>query len=52
MLKKFDKILVGLLPEKETALLAVSGGADSICMAEGIPCVWLSCSWNPGVISL
>ena len=34
MLKKFDKILVGLLPEKETALLAVSGGRDSMCMAQ------------------
>ena len=34
MQKEFDKILVGLIPEGETALLAVSGGADSICMAE------------------
>ena len=34
MEKSFERILVGLIPEGETALLAVSGGADSICMAE------------------
>lgn len=34
MQKAFDKILKGLLPEGETALLAVSGGVDSMCMAE------------------
>ena len=31
--KSFDRTIVGLLPEKETALLAVSGGIDSICLA-------------------
>ena len=34
MQKAFDKILEGLLPDGETALLAVSGGIDSICMAD------------------
>ena len=34
MQNAFDKILEGLIPEGETALLAVSGGIDSICMAE------------------
>lgn len=29
----FDRTIVGLVPEKETALLAVSGGIDSICLA-------------------
>ena len=33
MQKAFDKIIEGLLPRGETALLAVSGGIDSICMA-------------------
>lgn len=31
--KSFDSTIVGLVPEKETALLAVSGGIDSICLA-------------------
>lgn len=31
--KLFDRTIVGLVPEKETALLAVSGGIDSICLA-------------------
>lgn len=31
--KSFDRTIVGLVPEKETALLAVSGGNDSICLA-------------------
>lgn len=31
--KSFDRAIVGLVPEKETALLAVSGGIDSICLA-------------------
>lgn len=31
--KAFDRTIVGLVPEKETALLAVSGGIDSICLA-------------------
>lgn len=31
--KSFDRTIVGLVPEKETALLAVSGGIDSICLA-------------------
>lgn len=31
--KSFDRTIVGLIPEKETALLAVSGGIDSICLA-------------------
>lgn len=31
--KSFDRMIVGLVPEKETALLAVSGGIDSICLA-------------------
>lgn len=30
--KSFDRTIVGLVPEKETALLAVSGGIDSICL--------------------
>lgn len=32
MQKTFNKVIAGLLPEKETALLAISGGIDSICM--------------------
>lgn len=31
--KSFDRTIEGLVPEKETALLAVSGGIDSICLA-------------------
>lgn len=31
--KSFDRMIVGLVPEKETALLAVSGGIDSTCLA-------------------
>lgn len=31
--KSFDRTIVGLVPEMETALLAVSGGIDSICLA-------------------
>ncbi len=31
--KSFDSTIVGLVPEKETALLAVSGGIDSVCLA-------------------
>lgn len=31
--KSFDRTIVGLVPEKEAALLAVSGGIDSICLA-------------------
>lgn len=31
--KSFDRTIVGLVPEKETALFAVSGGIDSICLA-------------------
>lgn len=31
--KSFYRTIVGLVPEKETALLAVSGGIDSICLA-------------------
>lgn len=31
--KSFDRTIVGLVPGKETALLAVSGGIDSICLA-------------------
>lgn len=31
--KSFDRTIVGLVPEEETALLAVSGGIDSICLA-------------------
>lgn len=31
--KSFDRTIVGLVPEKETALLAVSGGIDSISLA-------------------
>lgn len=31
--KSFDRTIVGLVPEKETALLAVSGGIDSMCLA-------------------
>lgn len=31
--KSFDRTIVGLVPEKETALLAISGGIDSICLA-------------------
>lgn len=34
MQRRFDKIIEGLLPAGETALLAVSGGVDSICLAE------------------
>ena len=34
MQRRFDKIIEGLLPAGETALLAVSGGVDSMCMAE------------------
>ena len=34
MQRRFDKILEGLLPAGETALLAVSGGIDSVCLAE------------------
>ena len=29
----FERTIVGLIPETETALLAVSGGIDSMCMA-------------------
>lgn len=38
--KSFDRTIVGLVPEKETALLAVSGGIDSICLAS----LFLNCS--------
>lgn len=31
--KSFDRTIVGLVPEKETALLAISGGIDSMCLA-------------------
>lgn len=34
MLKEFEKIMEGLIPRGETALFAVSGGIDSMCMAE------------------
>lgn len=34
MQHRFDRILKGLLPSKGTVLLAISGGRDSICMAE------------------
>ncbi len=34
MQRRFDNIIGGLLPRRETALLAVSGGIDSMCMAE------------------
>ena len=34
MQESFDRILKGLLPEKEAVLLAVSGGIDSMCMAD------------------
>lgn len=40
--KTFDKMLEGLVPEEETALLAVSGGVDSICMAE----LFVRSRWN------
>ena len=34
MQQEFDRILRGLLPDRGTVLLAVSGGRDSVCMAE------------------
>ena len=34
MQERFDRILKGLLPEGEAVLLGVSGGVDSMCMAE------------------
>ncbi len=34
MQERFDRILEGLLPDGEAVLLAVSGGIDSMCMAE------------------
>ncbi len=34
MQERFDRILKGLLPDGETVLLAVSGGIDSMCMAD------------------
>lgn len=34
MQKRFDSIMRGLFPDGETVLLAVSGGIDSMCMAD------------------
>ncbi len=34
MQERFDEILRGLFPDKGTVLLAVSGGRDSVCMAD------------------
>lgn len=34
MQERFDRILNGLLPERGAVLLAVSGGIDSMCMAD------------------
>ena len=34
MRERFDRILKGLLPDGEAVLLAVSGGIDSMCMAD------------------
>ncbi len=34
MRERFDRILKGLLPDGEAVLLAVSGGVDSMCMAD------------------
>ncbi len=34
MRESFDRILKGLLPDSEAVLLAVSGGIDSMCMAD------------------
>lgn len=34
MQERFDRILNGLLPERGAVLLAVSGGVDSMCMAD------------------
>ena len=45
MQKAFDKIIEGLLPEGETALLAVSGGIDSVCMAN----LFLNSSVHPHI---
>ena len=45
MQKAFDKIIEGLLPKGETALLAVSGGIDSVCMAN----LFLNSSVHPHI---
>ena len=34
MQERFDRILKGLLTDGEAVLLAVSGGIDSMCMAD------------------
>lgn len=51
MQKRFNTTIRGLFPEGETVLLAVSGGIDSMCMAElflhsGVPFAVANCNFH------